>query len=798
MKDSSSLTAVLLTLTIIAIARGQAVRPILVELNSPEASQQLLVTSQSNEDQTRTATYQSLNTKVAIVNKAGRVFPIGEGETEIVVQQGGKETRVKVTVGGLQSPEPVSFRREVLPILSKAGCNAGGCHGKAGGQNGFQLSIFGFDAVADHDALVKQGRGRRVFVASPHQSLLLQKATAEIPHGGGARLAKTDIGYRRIARWITEGARLDDPQHVEKAKLEIKPTRVVLAPHASQQIQVTVVDSMGSRRCITHEADFESNAETIAGVNKQGLITVGDIPGEAAILIRHGSNVAVCRVTLPQAGKDFAQPPVNNFIDQAIWNKLKDLGIQPSPLADDATFLRRVYLDTIGTLPTADEAREFLTDKSPNKRERLIEALLNRPEYADYWAMKWADVLRVDKSIVSPAGAVAMTRWLHKSFEENKPYDQFVRELVTARGDTLAEGPGAFYLVHKDPEMLGRAVSQVFLGVRIECAQCHHHPYERWSQQDYYAFAGFFTGVNRKKSKTRSTKLLLKAGVDLKHPRSGEPVPVTALGEAPVDLEGIADRRVPLADWMTSPENPFLARMIANRIWAHYFGRGLVEPIDDMRITNPAVNEPLLNQLAADLVAKKYDVKAFTKTVLMSRAYQLQSIPTDSNAADEQNFSHAAWKTVPAEVLLDAICQATGISEEFNGWPAGYRAIQVWDNRMPSHFFRVFGRPQRVSVCECERGDQPSIAQALALMNSPETVRKIRHRDGMAAKLAASKQSAEAIIEELYLTTLSRFPNSKEQTLMQRAFAESGDNRRAAVEDILWALLNTKEFIYNH
>jgi hypothetical protein len=508
--------------------------------------------------------------------------------------------------------------------------------------------------------------------------------------------------------------------------------------------------------------------------------------------------VGVCRVTLPQLGVTYPRPPENNFIDKAVWDKLHQLGIRPSDLADDATFLRRVYLDTIGTLPTATEAREFLRDDSSDKRSRLIDRLLKRTEYADYWAMRWADILRVDKSIVTPQGAVAMTRWLRRQFSDNTPYDEFVRSIVTARGNTLSESPAAFYQVHKDPQMLGRSVSQVFLGVRIECAQCHHHPFERWRQRDYYAFAGFFTGVGRKAAPTGGQKIFPQTGTDLNHPRTQLPIAASGLGAEPADLSGVGDRRIPLADWMTAADNPFLARMIANRLWAHYFGRGLVTPIDDMRATNPPTNEPLLDALAAHLVEVQFDVKAFTRTLLNARVYQLQSRPNASNQADQQNFSHAVWKTMPAEVLLDAICRATAVPEQFNGWPEGYRAIQIWDNRMPSYFFRVFGRPQRVSVCECERGSEPSIAQALHLMNSPESIRKIRHRDGQAAGLAESSLTANQIIEELYLVTLSRFPSGKEMALMQQAFDESSGDRRSAVEDILWALLNTRECVYNH
>lgn len=780
---------------------GLTVRPSRVELRGPEAQQQLLVLARQAGlivDRTRDVRYSSRDEHVVEVTETGRLLPHSEGQTIVRVQEGSSLVEVPVAVRGLIEPSPVSFRHEVLPILTKAGCNSGGCHGKAEGQNGFKLSIFAFDPEADHNALVKEGRGRRISITSHEASLLLRKATGETPHGGGAKLKKGSLWYRRLARWIAEGARIDDESAPSVTAIEVSPRHVVMTPRRTQQLQVTAIDSRGRRRCVTVEAEYESNADLIADADHSGLVTVSDIPGEAGILVRYMGHVDVCRVTLPQPDTQFVRPASRNFVDEAVWEKLAELGVQPSDDVDDATFLRRVSLDTIGTLPTVAEAREFLADTSPDKRRRLIDRLLERSEYADYWAMRWADILRVDKSIVTPQGTVAMTRWLREQFRRNTPYDEFAWQVITAQGNTLSESPAAFYQVHKDPEMVGRAVSQVFLGVRIECAQCHHHPFERWSQQDYYAFSGFFTGLGSKKSPTGGQKIFPQPGKNLVHPRTDEVVAPAGLGAAPVDLADVTDRRHPVARWITSPDNPYFARMIANRLWAHYFGRGIVEPIDDLRATNPPTNEPLLDALAAHLVELNFDLKAFTRTLLNSRVYQLQSVTNPSNEKDTQNFSHAFWKPLPAEVLLDAICQATEVSEEFNGWPDGYRAIEVWDNRMPHYFFRVFGKPQRVSVCECERGNEPSIAQALHLMNSPETARKIRHRDGRAARLAGSSLPDAAIIEELYLATLSRLPSEAEQQLMQQAFAASNNDRRAAVEDILWALLNTREFIYNH
>ncbi|MDE0736671.1 MAG: DUF1549 and DUF1553 domain-containing protein [Pirellulaceae bacterium] len=597
---------------------------------------------------------------------------------------------------------------------------------------------------------------------------------------------------------MAEGAKLDDQQPEHRWRLFIYPPEVQLLAGSGHQLQVFAENEAGQRRCVTREAEFISNAVEVAVVDRDGWIQVNDVPGEAAILARYKGSVAVARVTLPQADQ-FRRPPEQNEVDPLVWDRLKMLGIQPSERTTDAAFLRRVFLDTIGTLPTIQETEQFLASKKSGKRAQLIDALLQRPEYADFWAMKWADILRVDREIIGPIGTIAMTRWLRRQFAGNVPYDQFVRDVVTVRGSTHSETPAAMYVVHDTPEKLARSMSQVFLGVRIECAQCHHHPFERWSQSDYVAFSGFFTGLKQKPSSGGSKKVYDVAGLDLKHPRSGETVIVAGLGSDPVDLAQVASRRVALADWMTADKNPFLARMLANRLWSHYLGRGLVEPIDDMRVTNPATNEPLLQRLADRFVESGYDVKQLTRLILNSRTYQLSSRRNESNQRDDQNFSRAAWRPMPAEVLLDAICRVTGVQEHFNGWPAGYRAIEIWDNRIPSYFFRVFGKPQRVSVCECERGNEPSISQALHLMNSPESVGKIRHRLGRARKLTRSTISDDKIVEQLYLAALSRYPNAQERELMLGAFREKdGDSRREVVEDVLWALLNTREFIFNH
>lgn len=824
--NTTSLVASWLFACAVCVSAEVEVSPATVQLNSPEASQQLLVTASVSPalgnasphsallrsvDLSRAVTYRVVDSAIAEVTPEGLVVPCSEGQTEVIVSPGSDSTeeaklslkpfepvRITVIVSGMVKPVPISFEQQIIPVLTKSGCNTGGCHGKSGGQNGFALSVFGHDPLGDYDSIVRNGRGRRISPAMPDHSLLIRKALARVPHGGGRKVEPDSALHQRFRRWIVEGASFSSAEVKPIVAIEVEPKHRVLNPGGTQQLRVTGIDENGRRRCVTTEAEFLSNAETIATVDERGWVQVSDLPGEVAISVRYMEQVAVSHITLPQQGQSFPRPPEHNFVDRLVWDKLELLGIPPSDIASDSEFLRRVYLDTIGTLPTSVEARKFIEDSNPEKRQALIDELLDRPEYADFWAMRWADLLRVDRDALTPRGAVAMDRWLRKSFASNRPYDEFVRKIVAARGRTLATGPASFYKALTEPDVVARSVSQLFLGVRIECAQCHHHPSDRWGQDDYYALAGFFTGVQRKSVPIGGEAVFSKGGDNLKHPRTDEPVPTRALGAPLADFTQNSDRRDVLAAWMTSADNPFLTRSLANRLWAHYFGRGLVEPIDDMRATNPATNEPLLDALAQHVHDVRFDLKAFTRTLLNSRAYQLSSETNELNNRDLQNYSHALDKALAAEVLLDAICQVTGVPEKFNGWPHGYRAIEIWDNRMPSYFFRVFGRPLRTTVCECERSNEPSISQALHLMNSPEVSEKIESRTGIVRKLATSELSPELVVDDLYLSALARFPTPPEKRLMLDAFSLPGRDRQTAAEDVIWSLLNSREFIYNH
>lgn len=776
-----------------------AVFPSTIDLNGPESTVQVVVLRKGKDarsaDVTRSARFriEGAAAPIARIDSTGLASPISEGTATVVVGEGGEEARVSVRVSGVVKPVPVSFAGQVIPALSKAGCSSGGCHGKAEGQNGFKLSVFGFDPAADHRAIVAEGRGRRINHGDPRASLLLLKATAAVAHGGGRKVREDSWPYRLLARWIAEGARADSAEPFETARLVVDPPGLRVLPGEKRQLRVEAVMPDGSRRCVTSEAEFESNAPNIAGADSRGLMLAGSLPGEAAILARHMGAVAVCRVTLPGKESGFPRPPERNFIDTLTWNRLEELGIRPAGEADDAAFMRRAWLDTAGTLPSAREARAFLADKDPAKRAKLADRILASPEYADYQAMLWADLLRVDRDALKAQGAVAMWRWLRSAFAANMPYDRFAREVVSARGSVAGDSPAGFLRVLDKAEVVARSVSQLFLGVRIECAQCHHHPSEKWGQDDYAALAGCFTGLGRKVMPDGSEALLSEAAKDLNHPRTGKPVKARPPGGPPLEGDPLL-RREEFAAWMTAPANPFFAKAAVNRVWARYFGRGLVDPVDDLRTTNPSANDELMEALARRFRESGHDLKALAKLIMMSRVYQSAQAPGAGGA----NFEGATHRLLPAEVLLDAVSQATGVAEDFNGLPAGTRAIRLWDNRMPSYFLQVFGRPVRATVCSCERGDAPSISQALHLMNAPEINAKLRSAGGTAARLAKTGLSPGELADEIYLACLSRFPTDEERRAVAGLIGEGATARREGLEDALWAILNTREFICNH
>jgi hypothetical protein len=697
-------------------------------------------------------------------------------------------------------PREFHFERDILPMLSRYGCNSSGCHGKAEGQNGFKLSVFGFDPAADYAALLFESRGRRISLARPEESLLLTKVSGRVPHGGGVRLKTDAVEYRLLHDWIADGAPFGSPDAPQYVSIEVAPQFRQMPANATQQLTVTATDSLGRRFDVTPLAKFQSNHDGLATVDETGLVTAGQNPGDVAVMAAFLGFVDTFRVLIPQTEPADGLPrsPVNNFIDELVDAKLNQLQVVPSGLCTDAEFLRRASLDIIGALPTVSEAKEFLADTSAAKRAQLINTLLERPEYAEYQALRWADLLRVNQEKLGRRGAYEYYRWIRDSFAANMPFDQFARELLTAEGLLTKQPAGYFYRVLGQPGERAGTVSQVFLGVRIECAQCHHHPADRWSQRDYTAFQAYFVQPQFKNTPRGELLFAPAATAESNHPRTGEPVGASPLAGQETQQSPAGDRRVALADWMTSPDNPWFARNLANRVWAQLLGRGIVVPIDDVRQTNPPSNPELLDALARHVTETRFDVKQLIRMIAASRTYQLSTATNRTNQHDEQNYSRALLRPLPAEVLFDAICQTTGVPEKFEGVPMGPRAVQLWDSHVSHEFLKAFGRPTRLSACECERVSEPNVAQVLKVMNSSIIQEKLAHADGRMAQWARSGLADAELVTQVYLTFFSRYPDDDERTAATQYLSQHPDRRRAAIEDLAWSLLNTTEFAFQH
>lgn len=711
--------------------------------------------------------------------------------------------------------DTVSYVNDVLPVLTKAGCNAGVCHAKAGGgQKGFQLSLLGFEIQEDYDSLVKDGRGRRLVFGAPERSLLLTKASGRVPHGGGIRLPQSSVGYQIIHQWISQGAPNDTHAAPKLVKFEVEPNKSTLGRSQEQQLKAIAHYSDGSVRDVTDLALYEPNNPSMADVSENGLVKVLDLTGRLAVMVRFQGQVAVFDAAIPLGATVDNLPTPKNFIDEAVFANLKELGIPPSPVCDDATFLRRVMLDIGGRLPTAEEATAFLADKAEDKRDRIIEELLRSPDYADYFAGKWQAVLKNRRDSASDMVAnFAFHAWIRDSLLANKPYDQFVRELLAATGTVVSNPPVAWYKRVKEPKDQIEDVAQLFLGVRVQCAQCHHHPFERWSQDDYYSLAAFFTQVGRKPSGIRGEDLIFhKRGVATAvNIKTGQNLTPAALGDPFPSISPDEDPRLRLADWMSSPENPFFARALVNRYWKHFFARGLVEPEDDIRDSNPPSNPQLLAAVEEHFISSGFDLKELVRTITRSTAYQLSAMPNEHNVGDFQNYSRYYPRRLQAEVLLDAVDRMTETQTSFANLPPGTRAVALPDNsyNRAVPFLRVFGRPEGDSVCECERVQSSSLAQSVHLINGSDVKAKLASSSGRAQRLAADKRPNEEKIRELYLAAFARDPRPEEmQTALEylnepRTNADGSpvDAQKAIREnfqDLIWALLNTKEFLFNH
>jgi len=703
----------------------------------------------------------------------------------------------------------VTFERDVEPILTRAGCNAGACHGKASGQNGFKLSLLGFDPGFDHVAIAREAGGRRVLPAIPEQSLFLQKATGELPHGGGRRIEPSGPFYQTLRSWIASGLPRTPADAPKLERVAVEPTERRIAPEEGFELRVTAHFSDGKSEDVTRLAAFGSNDSTIVGVDEGGRVKAGRFPGEATISARYEGLFANCDVSIPMAGEvpdaAYDASPRNNFIDDLILAKLKKLGLTPSAPAGDATFLRRAHLDVIGRPPTPDETRAFLADADPDKRAKLVDRLLGRPEYADHWATRWMDLLRPNPYRVGIKAVFNLDAWIRDAFRKNMPYDRFVREIVTARGSTFEPGPATIFRDRREPIEIAPVVSQLFLGIRLDCAKCHHHPFESWGQEQFYEFAAFFAKVDRKGTGlsppiSGSEEFVFDSQKgSIQHPISGETLPPKPLFGSLPPADGPDagdDPREQLARWMTAPENGYFAKVMANRVWADMMGVGIVDPVDDIRATNPPSNGPLLDALAADFRDHGYDVKHLIRTIAASAAYARSSEPNERNVADLRNFSRYYRQRLRAETLADAVADATGVPDDFDAAPPRTRAVATWTTRVPSLFLDTFGRPDPNQDPPCERTADTAVVQALHLMNAPGLQEKLASDQGRAAELAKGDAAPRAIVEEVYLLAYSRFPTDDERRVGESLFQDPKADRRAAVEDLFWALLNAPEFVF--
>lgn len=710
-------------------------------------------------------------------------------------------TALAFAVAPPATAQPVSFSRDIEPILTKAGCNGGACHGAQHGKGGFRLSLFGFDPAFDYAQIVQSNEGRRIVPGDADRSILLAKPAGVMEHGGGVKLKLNGRDYDRIRQWLDDGAPAPGPKDPVVSKIEVTPAAKVMTPGQTQQLAVVAVWSDGKREDVTGTAQFDALNDSVAAVTPAGMVSAKGA-GETHVMVRFGGRAEVAQVTLPFAKLTaFPDTPANNFIDAKLLAKWKQLGLTPSPLSADAEFLRRLYLDAIGTLPTPEEVRKFLADPDPKKRQKAVDAVLERPEFVDWWALKWGDLLRINRVALEEKGMWSFHNWVRSQVRDNVPVDAFARDIVTAEGSTFMDGPANYYKIGRTAEDWAETTAQVFLGVRIGCAKCHHHPFEKWSQDDYYGMTAFFARLGTKNSQEfglfgRETVVFLRTAGEVSHPRKRTVVKPHAL-DGP-DVDDPFDRRKKLADWMTTADNAMFSRNVVNRFWGYLMGRGLVEPLDDMRATNPASNPELLDALAADFVKAKFDLKHLLRTILNSRAYQLSSTPTDGNSADAANihFTRYTTKRLTAEQVADAIDAATGTREKYVGLPLGTRAIQLPDGGVRSYLMDTFGRPQRVVLCECERTTTPNIAQAMHLLNGAFLNTKIAEKTGRVEKLLAAKTPLPKAVEELFLSTWSRPPTADEAAKMVAA-VKSAPTERDGLQDLLWSLVNSRGFLFN-
>ena len=805
----------------LTLRTGTGAGPIV--LRGPEARTQVLVMEGKDRDRTREVQFTLEPAGIAAIDSTGYLVPLGEGETTLIATptgEGAAPLKVPVSVIDFAKPQPVSFTNDVVPVFTRNHCNAGGCHAKASGQNGFQLSLLGYEPGSDYDNIVSYSRGRRVSPSAPENSMLLMKASGELPHEGGARLKKGSEDYHKILRWIEDGVVFREENEATVERIEVFPRNIVTTPKSAQQLVVTATFSDGSVRDITRVAQYEANQPERATSAETGLVTFSERSGSTAVLVRFQEHIDTFTAMIPLGGQLTVLPEAANFIDKHVFAQLGVMGIPPSGGTSDNIFLRRVTLDIAGRLPTLEETNAFLASTEPDKRAKKIDALLDSTDYADYFAGKWAGILRnkVDSGVEWIArDSHAFHAWIRSSLNENKPYDAFVSDLILATGKSIENPAVNWYRVVVDGKERMENIAQVFLGIRMQCAQCHHHPYEQWSQNDYFAFTAFFSTLEKKgipKLPEEDIYFHAQKAALMEHPGTKEKLKPQLLGAAaPLEIPETQDPRTHLAQWVRAKENPYFAKMLVNRYWKHFFSRGLVEPEDDIRPTNPATHPALFDELASSFVASGFDLKQLIRTITNSRTYQMSGDPNEQNAGDEQNYARYYPKRLQAEVLLDSVNDVTGAANSFTRQPQAVRAIALPNERgtLESEFLMMFGRPSMDTACECERTGEANLGQSLHLLNSDTIQAKLTAANGRAATLAkANDRSDEDRLSELYLRALSRQPDSTELSIALAHLKKKRDLSAAdpaklskeqaekeAFEDIVWVILNTKEFMFN-
>jgi len=798
--------------------------PSAIALTGPRFSQRLMVEGTfadgHQEDLSTEAKVISSDSKVAMVNGGGFAVPQSDGQTTLTATVQGQRASAPLSVRDYRTAAEWSFRNDVLPVMTKAGCNSGPCHGAAAGKNGFKLTLRGYDPETDYYTLTHQALARRTDRLEPAKSLILLKPTLTLQHGGGRRFAVGSPEYQVIAGWIAEGMPAPQTSDPRVTQIQVLPREASLRPGAEQQLIVTAVFSDGHTEDVTRWAKYDSGDEGVATVDSNGHVTMHGY-GEAPVTVWYQSHVTFSRLRIPFPYKldeaTFRQAPRHNYIDEAVLRHLEVLHIPPSPPASDAAFIRRLYLDAAGILPTPAEVEKFLADSSPDKRDRLIDALMKRPEFVDYWAYKWSDLLLVSSNRLSNEEMWSYYNWIRQSVAEDKPWDRMVDEIVTATGPTVENGAANYWVIHRDPLDTSENMAQAFLGITITCAHCHNHPLAKWTQKDYYGMANLFARVRLKTfapGGVRPAVGPLFNDVTVYSAPTGEFTDdrfMMVLPPKPLDAQALpesvpGDTRVYFAKWLTSPDNPFFARNIVNRIWRNFMGRGLVEPVDDLRDTNPATNDELMDALVKDFQEHHFDVDHIIRTIVQSAAYQASSAPLKENADDDKYCSHYLIKRLPAEVLLDAYSQVTQVPEKFEGYPVGMRALQLPDTAVKSYFLDAFGRPARQQTRESERTSVPTITQALHIINGDTLNDKLRDPSSSINMLLRLGFSDDQIVDYLFLAAFNRPATEAERMALVKALGSAEqqqvpgvDNpRRAALVDMTWAMLTSQEFMFNH